>query len=567
VLGVVAIGLIASGVLWWLRDGEQIGSAVAAEKSGRDAATVDPASSSPHVEEAQATLAEEGSSAIAARLSNDEDLAPSEPLVIRGRVVSEENGEPVPGAEIGVDHHPRIDGRFESLADMASTWNAADPKIRDPETAITDADGRYELHLARAMPEEFKVAARAHGFGRREQSVFEFLGNELTVDFALLKARRASGRVIDSEGRPVKGAIVSAHASTYGTEGVMSDFAARNSGADGVFLLEDLRPDLTHVLQVRKPGFGQLVYAFLADEKAFDEVPFGDLVLARETRLEVTVADDTGESLVGVSLYLTGGNGDWLRFAIREPTYDRLDLWRRRGTTDANGCSTFAELGVGTWRVSASLRGRPYRDPIDVTIDGREPVKQVRFEFPRGKSIEGRVVDETGRPFADANVFVQQDGTESFLWLVTDQAGRFAARGLEKGRFRVWTVGSARDESVNPDQPQENQVVVQAGTRDVELRTTRPRVETIRGIVRDTEGLPVAFAWVKAILPNQEAVITRTRVGGRFGFTVPPGVRVSLIAGPEDVWPPRVGDSLDLSGLPTASGADHEIELTYRASR
>jgi protocatechuate 3,4-dioxygenase beta subunit len=564
VLGVVAIALIAGGVAWWLHDDAPLDAAAASTDPRTSAELLAPVATGPHVESVRATRVEE----VSARPASKNWIAPSDPLVVRGRVTTADGGDPIAGARVGVDHHSRSGREADEMSAAASA-------SLDPETATTDADGRYELRIASATPDEFKLAASAPGFGRREQSVPEFLGTELTADFELWKGRRASGRVIDVEGRPVEGAAISAHASTIGHEGVMSDFVTTMSSADGTFLLADLRPDLTHVLQVRKPGFGQLVYAFLADEQAFDEVPFGDLVIPREMQVEVTTTDDAGQPLTGVSLFLSGGNADWMRFANRQPAYDRRDLWTRRGLTDATGRCTFAELGVGQSQIGASLRGRPPPEPVDVSIDGTEPVKRVKLTFPGGARITGRVLDEKGRPFANAPVFVQPTGVrpdgahrDFVVALYSDAAGWFEARGLGPGTYRIGT-GSMSPwfADGDPSAPHDDVVVAAAGASDVEIRSRHIEWDTIRGRVRDGEGQPIAFAWVKGFVATDQPIVTRSRVGGRFALTVPRGVRVRLIAGPEDIWPLKSGDALDLASLPSASAAGGEVELTYCFSR
>jgi protocatechuate 3,4-dioxygenase beta subunit len=548
-LGIVALAAIAAGIAWWLDRGRSVDATAPIPTNDATAATRDvvplaATTASPPEPDAQPTIADDTDES-----GRSEEIfapeVPAAPLRIHGRVTSKESGEPIAGAEVSAD------ARETGFGDAV----------------ITDADGRYTMTAASFDFYELKVEARAAGFGRREQRTGEFVGDDLTLDFELMKARRASGRVVDVAGRPIAGAIVSAHAAIDGSAGDMVDFVETRSHADGSFLLTDLRPDLVHLLQVRRSDYGRRVYAFLADEKAFEEVEFGDLVLTSETRLLVTVTDDGGAPLEGIAVRLRGGNADWMRFAVIEPSYNRSDLWETDSKSDAQGHCRFDGLASGNWQLTSFARDRPTAPPIDVVVSGKEPVQEVAITFPRGLSIAGRVVDDSGRPLGGANVYVQPKAAvgERILWVLTDDAGRFAVRGLEAGDHRVWT-GDVMFLALR-DETDPGSAFVAAGRDDVELHGRRIEHDTIRGIVRDPDGHPVAYSPVKVFFSMGGCLVVKTRVGGRFAVSIPRGDTVALLAGPDELWPPTLGDRYDLTGLPTVNSSTGEIALTYALSR
>ncbi len=136
------------------------------------------------------------------------------------------------------------------------------------------------------------------------------------------------------------------------------------------------------------------------------------------------------------------------RVVWRGPAPDRLWVhagrWqydRRSAEVRADGTFELTGVPVGRARVSA---GGAFAE-VEVETGRTSRVDLVLDE--EGATLEGIVVDAAGGPLALANVELIRVGTDEREGAHTDKEGRFVARGLEGGRWRLHARG---DRLVSP---------------------------------------------------------------------------------------------------------------------
>jgi RNA polymerase sigma factor (sigma-70 family) len=145
------------------------------------------------------------------------DIEVDSGTTIEGRVTDAETGRPIVDAEIG-------------------------PGWMFRRTVRSGPDGRYELRGFGGGHEDVHV--RAAGYGRTERRIGKTSAEKLTVDFALSVGRELRGRVVGADGAPIEGAYVAAPASKHNRGVQSTDWPSTRTGADGTFVVKDLRRDL-----------------------------------------------------------------------------------------------------------------------------------------------------------------------------------------------------------------------------------------------------------------------------------------------------------------------------------
>src|SRR5688572_18644503 len=437
-------------------------------------------------------------------LVKDFSLEPG--LVVRGQVTDATTGKPIERAEIG-----------EGWTFRRSVW--------------TDAAGRYELS-GFGSPGVSDVHVRADGYGKQGRQNFPPpIDGSLAVDFALAPARRAVGRILDAKGASVHGAYVAAVASGDTEEGQLTDWPSTRCGADGRFELRNLNPRLRHVLFVREPGLATVVYDFPVAESVEEVLDLGDVVLPEAATLLGRVVDERGEGVPGVEVVLSGWNHDRFRWASDERLGGHY-VGRRRGRSDDLGRFSFADLPAGSFQLKSRASGRTSSVDVAVEIAEGETHGAVDVLMPAGETIEGTVVNERGEGIPGIWISVHgTDGTAgSDATTRSKEEGRFQIRGLLPGKYRLQVHHFGSDESDPRDLylPVELKDV-EAGSRD--LRIEMSTGSSIRGVLLDAVGAPVARTFVQARIPGIVAAWgASTDRDGRFTLVVPANAVVELIA-------------------------------------
>jgi hypothetical protein len=290
------------------------------------------------------------------------------------------------------------------------------------------------------------------------------------------------GVVQDRRGVPLADVLVIAW-----PKGKRGDAVAQaRTGEDGQFLLPGLRPH-RWMLLVEAGGLGTL-----ETEREVPEDGRAVLMLEGESRtLTGVVTDSTGRRQAGARVTL-GSPG--LR-------------WTRTTESDVNGIFEVKGLSSGRFTLRATL-GTRVSPPTVVVLD-ESPLRpaHVRLSLQTGVFVEGRVLDDTGRPLAGAMVDVMAMPSDDLP--VSGQSGR-------DGRYRLGPVAPGKhqvlarmEDYVLLDAPEP-----QLGTRELESFDLRlARTARVAGRVLDEAGRPIVGVQVFAI----------SLIGGRDDLVVIPG--------------------------------------------
>lgn len=425
-----------------------------------------------------------------------------------GHVVDAETDEPIAGAEV------------------SETWSFWYP-------ALTDAEGRFEL--AGIGGQGFgAVVVRAPGYGRRERMFPQVPSQVFEAEIRLEPGRRATGRVFDWFGEPIEGALVAAVALEEAEGGRRTDWRTGWTDAAGAFVLSDLRPDLRHVLFVKRRGYGTVVYELPARAEEPLGVELDDVVLPASGEIAGVVVDEAGQGLAGVRVVLGGWNADRGRWNPRRLSSLDTHLARQVRRTDDLGRFRFADLAPGEYDVAPELTGHGPTQARTVHLGRGELREGLRFQhFERGR-IEGRVLDPDGRGVSGAEVFARPADPLRGPGVLTrtGTGGHFRFEGLEPGGYVLAAHARYGDDDSATERPRlcsQRREGVAAGGEPVKI--VLPRAAAVTGRVLDAAGRPVAGAEVRA-LDAAGGWLTRALCDGSGGFAldVPVGERVDLLA-------------------------------------
>jgi protocatechuate 3,4-dioxygenase beta subunit len=312
---------------------------------------------------------------------------------VEGRVLSPE-GDPVPNAGVAV-------------AEVARAGTVAFPSLRSG----TDADGHYRIEGI--APGPHTLEAYSEGYRGAVRDV-EAKGETRGVDFQLDRGLELSGRVIDTAGNPVAGAVVF-------VEGTGRNSRVTDSEEDGSF---------------RVAGLENGKYSLHASRGADSG--------AAETAVTLT-----GAPVSGIELRISAVEGT---VAGRLTGLDLSQLSRVRvwvdsmfhlGSVDADGNYRVLHLRPGPTAVHALVPDTPLHAEGTVTIEPGAAEARLDLHFGGGHALSG-VVLRNGERLAEAGLFL--DGPGDGQSAATDHAGGFRFAGLADGSYvlTVTTPGGAR---------------------------------------------------------------------------------------------------------------------------
>ena len=156
-------------------------------------------------------------------------MAEKEDTVLRGRVVSDELGSPLPGATVVISRRKHSEFYIPDVEER----NARQPVV----TVVTDDEGRFEAAVPTAVPLDVEVSASEHATARRDHL---FAGDD--VELRLMAAAILEGVLtLASDGSAVEGALV------LGKDSRRVEQCRARTDIDGRFLFKDLEPGLFYV--------------------------------------------------------------------------------------------------------------------------------------------------------------------------------------------------------------------------------------------------------------------------------------------------------------------------------
>ena len=397
--------------------------------------------------------------------------------------VTGRDGEPTEGALVKVV----VDGQASQrlLGPQSNPWGIMnvlnEGRFLDP-TAVTDATGRYTI--SGVPPLAYRIEAR-HGLeeARTEEAITVASGAIMTADVQLGEGGTIEGYVMDSEERPVAGAMVSARPQDRrGRAWGMRQPTARVQ-ADGRFVLRGVG-DFDYQLWVSASGYGG------ASEK---NVRRGSrdvrITIKKLGWIEGQVQDEGGVFRGTFRIHVK---------RIGQRNNSRGWYGGRNQFTFNTDDGRFVVRGqqAGEYEVRASTPdGLISLQQEKVTVVNGQGTPEVRLRMSPGATVRGRITNEaTGEPVSGAWVsFSARSGSSQ-----DDSSGATSggARANAKGEYQVRGLGGgAYTVSVSSPSGMNWSVALdlQFGeTRRLDLVQRQPG--SIHIMVTDPEGRPIPEA-------------------------------------------------------------------------
>ena len=333
--------------------------------------------------------------------------APRGTAVLRGQIVTADNGSPIRRAQVRV--------------------NA--PEVREGRLATTDAQGRFEI---RELPAgRYTMTASKGGFvslqfGQRRPSESGTpieLGDGQTLDKITIALPRGSvlgGRITDEFGEPVANAIVTAFRYAYAGGARRMVPAQGANGRDttddqGQFRLFGLPPG-EYFISAMLRGGGPEVTDPMGDPSGYAATYYpGTTNIAEAQRVTLAVSQEqTGvhfgliaTSLVRVAGQVIMSNGaaatnGMVMLAPTSSAGGRAMIMQQGGAgnrIDANGTFRVSNVAPGRYQVQARAGGREGELARMDLVVGTEDVEGLTLVTAAGTVINGTVVSDTGEAF------------------------------------------------------------------------------------------------------------------------------------------------------------------------
>ena len=315
---------------------------------------------------------------------------------LRG-AVRDDDGRPVSGALV--------------RAEADRFWGVHPPPER------TDAQGRFEM--AGVTPGEYTVVAREAGrapaFGR---AVVEPEA-EASVTLVLSDGGFVTGRVVDEQGRPLRGRVRVDVVDDLGLSASIGDLVATESKDDGTFVLGPLPIGGLGLAASAPRHATRRVHALVGAPGR--TVDLGDVTLEAGLAIGGRVRDGEGRALPGATLTA------WSEAPGGRPPVE--------AETDEGGAFVLSGLEAGRYRVNVTAPG--YARATVRAEAGGEPLEVV---IEAGGEIAGRVLDARGRPVRDGLVGAKaRDGSaldpRSYEGSADPADGSFRLDGLAAGTY------------------------------------------------------------------------------------------------------------------------------------
>ncbi len=359
-------------------------------------------------------------------------------LAVFGTVRDAATGQPIAGALVQAQQTMKLQSRHRELTPLDEQW-----------TALTDSIGRYRIEDVGSG--DFAVHASAGGFadGKLDLKVDAL---DARADLALEGAGTIEGRVLHATGP----ATVKDLRGEGKTVFVNADGAFRLSVAPGAHLLygED-SAGATGLIRVQ--------------------------VGARAVTRDVALSLDAGGKISGRAL-LAGAPAVCARVWIRAES-DPYEI--ASSSVAADGAFVLERVPPGRYWVLAECPDGEHADRLGVEPN-RGPLE---LALQQAAGVTGRVVDQSGRAVAGAEVEVSQPQREPAL-AVTDGQGRFELGRLIAGVVHVEATAGQRRSIEQSVQLVEGQ--------DVALELQVQQTGEISGrVTGNTEGVNAIGAWSK----------------------------------------------------------------------
>jgi hypothetical protein len=353
-----------------------------------------------------------------------------------------------------------------------------------PRHLTTDAKGQCEVNLGGNRPTSLRLQVTKAGFARAQA---QWNQGELPDEWSarLTKATTIGGVVKDPQGRPVPGVAIVINGfqgdqadqeAPTEFDSVVTDAAGKWSSHYVPARFERLNFKLSH------PEFMPAEFDQAATDTAAGKAPTKPNLLAGTAELQVQpgtvvegkVQDEKGQPVARaqVDLRITENNRTTSRRA------ETSDAGRFRFVVTTTGNAALIVEAAGLAPASLEL------DPLD----GQPSLPPVSLTLPKGRKMEGRVLDAEDQPVEGATVAVSRwNNLAPLEWrTVSDAQGRFTWNGAPSEPTVVQVSKTGFRDSFDQLPP--------GDAPDWRLRLYKPA--TLSGSVLDPEGKPAPKATI-----------------------------------------------------------------------
>lgn len=336
---------------------------------------------------------------------------------VRGRVTVEGSGAPVPGAVVSIE-------AGASFVDAA--LRALPSGDRGLATKV-DAAGRFVLRNTPRLG-VVRLAAVAQGFARVVRGNVNLSGSgPVELDFVLPPGVSLAGRVVDERGAAIAGARIAAFPKRRSEQ----PFVA-SSEHDGRFVLQHLTAG-EYDVRVEARGYQEHQQSGVVAGR--DDL---DVALVANGSARIRVLTRSGAAVrdfhVALRRFLPE-NGDRLAFVADVPE-------QRARLEGAEDFVTIVGVPSGTFVAQIDAEGYATTFSAPFELDATRRTRDVDVVVSAGATLFGTVLDEAGRPLADATVTTEPDGADpdSPTWrvlaaAVPDRITKATATTDANGRF------------------------------------------------------------------------------------------------------------------------------------
>ncbi len=434
----------------------------------------------------------------------------------------------------------------QGLAD-ALVWSDDDPG----RFTISRADGRFELPArpgtSAANPTAGSWSALAPGY----QPVTVTVDSEQPLILRPAPRRAGFGRVLDLESRPIAGVLVTVRAARD-HRSAHSLFAHTRTDDDGTFFVDalpapvvDLRAHHPDFVATVVPGIQTDLRADMSTESDGNHgidieldtagdpgsraVDLGTVFLAPGAPLHGRAVDQAGRPVAEVKVWASADLSTPTRRLLSRPPSGAPDA-----VSDADGRFVITGTGSGDLR-RLHLRAEGFvPQTLAAMPAGNEAQRPFRAVLRRGLTVDGRVLDDQGRPVADAHVSAEPvialdqptlPGPEAYGSIRTDEQGRFRFTTLSPRHYEF----SVQAAGFRPSQTQGLDLrAVEGPEAPSSLVFDLERGAVLRGRITNDRGEPVADARVLV-----SRVGASTDAQGRYRVDgLDPGPQVARIVHP-----------------------------------
>lgn len=313
------------------------------------------------------------------------------------------------------------DSRGQPVADVKISAARNEMLLGEVSSATSDRDGRFRIGKLRGGRTTLRTASAQFLPATAE---FELKAEEQKSGVVLEVAtgKAVSGQVLDDLGRPVAGIKVGATRTEARPGMQMERFTpdeATETDAGGWFLLSGLSGESA---SIRAFGDG-----YTTATETGVPVGTGNLVLRVQRLAEIAgmLRDTAGKPIAGSRVQALGGRGAGPQFGdLAMPFVED----RRAATTAADG--SFHLLGVTPGEVTLRAEGSSHRPVVQrgLQLAPAQSLQGIQLVADLGATARIKVVDDAGKPVADATVRAEQKTAEA-----QPGGGRFRARRVAIG--------------------------------------------------------------------------------------------------------------------------------------